>query len=173
MAFAANLASVNCSLLTLDPLCSSEMGLLAEIITFCDTGSPDVAQVHTRGSKHKVLLLWILLTIVLLTQRTIFHLDSDWAKLACRRAAVTHLHIHLIPAACFAAERPGCVCVMHMFAEVCPDEKLLGQELPLHPEPNTIMWFSKTELVTPGGTTQNTTEPINPAAPECWSLEQL
>lgn len=110
MAFTANLASVNCSLLTFDPLCSSEMGLLAEIITFCGTGSPDVAQVHTRGSKHKVLLLWILLTIVLLTQRTIFHLDSDWAKLACRRAAVTHLHIHLIPAACFAAERPGCVC---------------------------------------------------------------
>lgn len=48
-----------------------------------------------------------------------------------------------------------------------PDEKLLGQELSLHPEFSTIMRFSKTELVTPGGTTRSTPDPINPAAPEC------
>lgn len=36
---------------------------------------------------------------------------------------------------------------------MAPDEKLFRQELPLHPELRTIMWFSSTELVTPGRAT--------------------
>lgn len=101
------------------------------------------------------------------TRRT-FYLDSYCAILACRCAAGTCDML-----CCRATGVGGCVCVMNIFVEVCPDEKLLRQELPLHPESSTIMQFNKTELVTPGGTTQNTTDPINPAAPACLQSQTV